>query len=146
MLQTKDKIIEKRTYSVTQFPARHGFVLKARLAKLIGPAVAELFAALKGGSAESVMSADVDMSMIGGAIHKLLDGIDGEDALDLVLKLLSMTRLDGKEISEQVFDMEFAGRFSELYKVLAFVVEVNYGDFFGSNGIGRLAAGKLSAI
>lgn len=146
MLETRNKVIEGREYSVTQFPARRGFALKARLAKLLGPAVAELFSAVKGGDAESLMSADIDMAIVGGAIRRLLEGVDESNMLELVLSLLSMTRVDGKEITEQVFDMEFAGKFSELYKVLAFVVEVNYGDFFGSNGIGRALVGKLNAI
>lgn len=145
MIATRDKLINGHTYSVTQFPARHAFMLKARLAKLLGPALAEILASLNGVSKESILSADIDLSAISAALNKLLGAVDEQSTMDLILKLLSCTRMDGKEITEQLFDIEFAGNLSDVYKVLAFVIEVNYGDFFGSNGIGNLIGRKLSS-
>lgn len=138
MIQTKEKTIDGKLIAVTQFPARHGFKIKARLAKLLGPALASAAAAVQGGNKGSLLEADVDIAALGAAVSTLVASLDSDSTLDLVMGMLTSTRMDGKEVTDSVFDMEFAGNYATLYKVLAFVVEVNYGDFFGKGGIGNL--------
>ncbi len=67
-----------------------------------------------------------------------MEQLDHTTVVDFVLELLQCTRLDGKEVTGEVFDMEFAGNYLLLGHTLAFVVEVNYGSFFGQGGIGSL--------
>jgi hypothetical protein len=62
------------------------------------------------------------------------------------LELLQLTRIDGKEINEAVFDSEFAGNLFFMYKVIFFVIEVNYKDFFDKSGIGKILTQTQSDI
>ena len=138
MIETKKKTIDGAEYGVTQFPARRGLALKLKLIKLIGPALAEAAGALSGNSGTgSFQDTEMDPWFIGKAVSSLVEGL-GEDTGELILDLLSMTRKNGKELTGEVFDQEFAGDYLTLYKVLAFVIQVN--GFFGKGGIGTLTA------
>ncbi len=52
MIETREKQIHGAVYSVTQLPARRALRLKARLLRLFGPALAQLF--LPGNNNESM--------------------------------------------------------------------------------------------
>ncbi len=138
MIETKKKTIDGAEYSVTQFPARRGLGLKLRLIKLIGPALAEAAGALNpANGTNSLMDSEIDPWIIGRAVSSLVEGLDN-DTGELILDLLAMTRKNGRELSGEVFDLEFAGDYLTLYKVLGFVIQVN--GFFGKGGIGTLTA------
>jgi len=130
MIQTKEKKINGVEYSVVQFPARHGLKIKAELVKLFAPSLFSLAGNL---------DAKVNSETLGPVIQGLCDRLHPDDMVDLALRLLANTRREGKELTTSVFDDVFAGSFDELYKALAFVIEVNYGSFFQSLGIGNLA-------
>jgi len=135
MIETKEKTIDGRKITVTQFPGRRGLKLKTRLAKLLGPTI---FTALKSvsGKSENILDKDINLETAAGAIEKLLERIDENIWEALVFELLSMTRINGQEVTSEIFDVEFAGSFVTLYKILAFILEVNYKDFLGLTGIG----------
>ena len=135
MIDTKEKTIDEHNVMVTQFPGRRALLFKTRLIKLIGPSVAQMFTGKS-------LDANVDFSVISKALDKLAENLKEDEYVKFVLDLLQCTRLDGKEISESVFDNEFAGNLLLMYKVLWFTLEVNYGSFFGQGGIGKI----LSAI
>jgi hypothetical protein len=128
MIQTLEKTINGSSYSVTQLPARRALRLQAKLVKLLGPAVSTIF----------VASGDLDNAdqSIPKAIAALASQLDDKSFDQLVLDLLQgQARKNGKEINEAVLDMEFAGNLNELFLLLAFVLEVNFGDFFREGGI-----------
>ena len=138
MIETKKKTIDGAEYSVTQFPARRGLALKLRLVKLIGPALAEAAGALNPGSGSGLLQdIQIDPGIIQKAVATLVEGMD-ESTGELIFDLLSMTRKDSRELTEAVFDQEFAGNYLTLYKVLGFVIQAN--GFFGQGGIGTLQA------
>lgn len=128
MIETKEKIINGSTYSVTQLPARRALRLQAKLVKLLGPAASAIF----------VASGDLDTAdqAIPKAVASLASQLDDKNFDQLVLELLQgQARINGKEITEHVLDMEFAGKLNELFLLLGFVLEVNFGDFFREGGI-----------
>jgi hypothetical protein len=140
MIDTKKKTIDGAEYSVTQFPARRGLALKIKLVKLIGPALAEAAGGLDLKEGVNLQEAEIDTGFMGKAVEKLVEGMDDSTG-DLILDLLSMTRKNGQELKEAVFDTEFAGDYLTLYKVLGFVIQVN--GFFGKGGIGMLTAAVM---
>lgn len=128
MIETKEKVIGSSNYAVTQLPARRALRLQAKLVKLLGPAVSTIF----------VATGDLDSAdqSIPKAITALASQLDDKTFDQLILDLLQgQVRKNGKEITEQVLDLEFAGNLNELFLVLSFVLEVNFGDFFREGGI-----------
>lgn len=127
MIQTQEKIINGSTYTVTQLPARRALKMKARLIKLFGPSMAQFFLSSDKKSDEGFVK----------AIEKLSLTIDENSFEAVLIELLNGVRKDGVELNAQLIDMEFAGDFESLYKVLWFVIEANYSSFFTLIGIGR---------
>lgn len=136
MVEAKDKIIDEFKVIVTEWPARKAFKMKLKLTKILGPSVAEIFSGLDRKTAESVMNSNIDISKVGKAIEMLFEKMDEDQILSLIFEMLSSTRVNNLEINDQSFDDLFKGKLQSVYKILGFVVEVNFGSFFGSSGIG----------
>ena len=128
MIETRDKIIDGATYTVTQLPARRALRLKARLVKTFGPTLAQVFV--------SASKDKGDNSDLVRTIELLGASLDENTFESLVGELLTGVRKNGVELTPQIIDLEFAGDMPALYQVLWFVVEVNFGNFFSFLGIG----------
>lgn len=128
MIETFEKQINNSTYMVTQLPARRALKLQAKLLKLLGPAASEIFIA----AAKDIYSAD---SAIPQAIRLLVNELDDKTFDTFVMEMLQGVRKDGMELNEKTVDLEFAGKLNELFLVLQYVLEVNFGDFFQEGGI-----------
>ncbi len=140
MVENKEKKIDEFTVCVTQFPARAGWKMHAKLIRIFGPVIGSLIAGndINAGSLENTLDSDFDLSGLGTSLEKLFGELDENTSLALVFELFNCTRIDGQEISEESFDLLFAGKYLSIYKILGFVLEVNYGSFFGENDIGTL--------
>lgn len=139
-IATKEKTIDEHKIMVTQFNARRGLVLKLQVSKLLIPAIGVLLSGKMQGKTtddlkKSFMDKDIDL---GAALQQLADNVEPEKFLAMAIELMSYTRLDGQEINEKSFDTLFIGEYLLMYKILIFVLEVNYGSFFGTGGIGNL--------
>jgi hypothetical protein len=140
MIQTKEKEIDGRKISVTQFPARRGLALKTKLITLFGPALFSIISSFSGvKSVKDLMDSDIDLNNIGQILDKLFQKVSSSILEELIFELLASTRLDNQEITSAVFDLEFAGNYGTLYKILGFVLEVNYGSFLALSNIGNLS-------
>ena len=136
MIETKEKVIDERSVSVTQFPARKGLKIKLRIATMIAPGFASATGILNGNP-----DADFDSKVLSFAVSQLVNSIGNDATVDFIVnELLQGTRLDEKEINGAVFDMEFAGNYGLLYKIIYYILEVNYGSFFESLNIGSLTS------
>lgn len=136
MIETKTKQIDERSVTVSQFPARKGLKIKLHLAKMIAPGLASATGILTGG-----LETDFDSKVLAFAIGQLVDSLGNDATVDFIVKeLMQGTRLDDKEITDSLFDMEFAGDYGLLYKIIAFILEVNYGSFFENLNIGSLTS------
>jgi hypothetical protein len=136
MIQTKEKQIKGAVYSVTQLPARRALRLKAKLLRLFGPALAQLL--LPGGSNDSISGLPFSKAEAVRAVESLMAQLDDKTFESLVLELCQGVRKDGMELTESVIDVEFAGDLGTLMQVLWFVIDCNFGSFFGESGIGSL--------
>lgn len=131
MQRTQEKIIGENTYTVTQFPATKSLKMLHRVGKYISAPLAKLAGDIKPNA--SIMNSEVTTEALGGAVQAFFDSCDENTFEQTVKDLLTSTTRNGKAIN---FDLDFCGSIGELMKVLAFILEVNYKDFF--SGIGGL--------
>lgn len=115
MIETREKSIDGSNYLVTQLPARRALKMKARLIKLFGPLL---------------------MSLDSGSFQNLCQTIDENQFESLCMEMIQGVRKNGVELTPATFDLEFAGDMAGIYKVLLFIIEVNYSNFFTMIGIG----------
>lgn len=115
MIETREKIIDGATYSVTQLPARRALKMKAKLIKLFG---------------SFMLSSDAS------SFQNMCMSIDENQFEALCMELIVGVRKNGIELSPPTFDLEFAGDMAGVFKLLLFVIEVNYANFFTMIGIG----------
>ena len=119
-LEAQSREIDGKTYTVSPFVGEESVKIWTRLVKLLGPSFGSW--------------SDVGM---GAAVTKLCELLDENDFSAFVIRLLKSTRQNGTLIDRNVFNVVFAGELAHLFNVLAFVVEVNYGDFYkGDSSIG----------
>lgn len=126
-VKTTEKQIGDNLYSTTTFTGTRGLQLLKRLTKVVGPSLAIM---LEGGSEEAQENAD---GVFVKAIKMLVENIDKDDVVALIKELVQNTKRNGNTIN---FDIDFAGEYAELFQVVLFVVQENYGNFFklaGSN-------------
>lgn len=131
MIQTKTRDINGHAYEVTEFPAVRSLRIAIRLAKLIGPGLGRAVG-------EAGVSGIMDGKLsIGDAVQALTDRLDEVATTQLVLDLFAMTHRDRRALdSEAAFNDAFTGRLDEMLAALKFVLEVNFGGFFGAVGAG----------
>jgi len=136
-IETRKKTIDNVEIAVTHLPARTAMRLKIKLVKLLSPSIGQIFGGLgKVSKNTSLLDLEIDMSLVSTAIEKLSERLDEQEFENLIFEILACTRLDGREIDTGCFDTEFAGNLNLMYKIIWFTLEVNYGSFFGANGIG----------
>lgn len=138
LLRTEEKEIDGIKLACTAFPCLVGLGVKARLIKLLAPALGK---ALKGidGDPTDIMKADIDMGVIGEAITMLGEKLADESVTKLIMDLLSTTTIDGQQSTEAVFNFTFSQKYTSLYKALIFVIDTN--RFFGERNIGDMIKG-----
>lgn len=74
---------------------------------------------------------DLSLSFIGDAMAALYESMDEEEALAYIKEILATTAIDNVVVNEKNFETLFgSGNMIFLYKVVKFVLEANYPDFF----------------
>jgi hypothetical protein len=155
VIQTKEKVIAGACYAVTQLPARRALKLKAKLIKLFGPSITQLFltsqepeeqAPTKESPEENYSCARVDDvkireirkgSVVRG-VQLLAESIEEKILDELLAELIQGVRKDGVELTMPIIDNTFSGQLTSLYELIWFILEVNYADFFGLASTGNL--------
>jgi hypothetical protein len=144
-MDAKTKEINGHKYEVSPFPARHAFKLKATLLRKLGPGLAAMVGAAKG---DSLTNPELDGAAMATGVEALFSNLGtADDIMSLVEDIVRMTRRDGNEITGESIDLDFQGCLSDLYKVVWFVLEVNFGDFFEGasfGGLGELIKSKIA--
>lgn len=133
MRHSKRKEIDGSTWTVNQFSATEGLRLLTLLMKLCGGPIGRAISALKSGGLTSILDSKVDFSLLGEALTELTGRMDEDEIADLVKRLLACTTVDDREQGKlrklncgDRFDSVFQGRYLTLFKVLGFVLEVNF--------------------
>lgn len=65
-----------------------------------------------------------------GDLINLMRQAENKVITELVKRVVCMATVDGKEIRPALFDMTYSGELMLVFKVFAFVCEVNFNDFF----------------
>ena len=124
-----DKTIDTGKYITITFPAREGGKLFIRLTKTFGP----LFSSIK---MDDVMSSEINLAMF-------IEKLDDDGVIGLIMDLLRYTKRNGTDITEEVFDEDFSGKYEELLSVVLWIIQVN--NFFGKGDrIGKLTTAKTN--
>jgi hypothetical protein len=145
IFETKAKNIDGFDVQVTVFPGLYGLKIKGKLLRFVGPALGKAVSAIKQNKSglSNILDADIDFGAIGEAVAALVSNID-DNIINLFLELLSNTSVDGQDVKKETIDLKFAAKYTSLYKVLLYVIEVNC--FFGQRNIGELFAGAPNKI
>ena len=139
--------IEDSDYAYTQLPARKSLKLKYDLLGMMGGALSELAKAFENfdEEIESVQDDfrdaiknqdDLDEKRIekrveqikafGNVIERIFAGNSSDDMVDFIERALLPAFKNGKRID---IDRDFTGKLKQLYAVLFWVLQCEYGDF-----------------
>lgn len=118
--------------STTQFGAIRQSKLLARLGRAIGPLASILIPAMSG-KPEDALKAVMEIDL-GTAISAVFARLDGDETEGLLKDILGQTSVivDDKNIAldgTANIDRAFSGRLLTLFKVVGFVLKVNFMDF-----------------
>ncbi len=135
MIETRTKEIGGITYQVTQLPAMKGFKLQRRLAAILGPPAAEVMGGAV--SVSELLKFNLNLGVLAPALRDLFERLTESE-----LETITRSLLETAQVTESgktgpvmpVFDTHFAGRYNDLYELIGFALEVNYGDFLGGLG------------
>lgn len=129
--KTKEKLIDGKRVCVTPWGARTALKRKFKLLKLFGPGLAELAGGMKKDGMET------DLSNLSTAIEKLLVQVEEDEFIKIIMMFFEQLFIDDREITDTEFDSFFSENLNLVYKIIGFVLEVNFGSFFGKGGIGK---------
>jgi hypothetical protein len=132
--------IGAHTYKVTQLDALKGRRAFTRLAKLLGPAFAQL------------QGEGTDDEKVARALTSLVDRMSEDDVDFFCDAFAELTEVSGgayKKAAPQldtVFATHFAGNYLEMTRWLIFAMKVNFSSFFGGAGalLGQAASASTS--
>ena len=123
MRQPVEKEIDGHSITITMLQPDKALKILTRLVKVVGEPLA-VFA--EAGGLEAAVTGD----LIKKAVQSLGEKLDEDDVVKTVMELMDCVIIGGKQ-GKAVFNVHFAGNLGHLFKVLAAVLEVQFGDFLG---------------
>lgn len=148
MIEAMEKEIGGIVYRTTKIPAMRATKLQNRLARVLGPGLAQiagaLLAGLPSGGAlriEDLDLAKVDYGAVGGAVAGVFSGLDDATTEALIRELLATTSFTDENgnprplfptSGTKEFDAHFADSLPRIWQVVGWNVGVNYGGFFSA--------------
>jgi hypothetical protein len=139
MYEAKEKSIDGHKVTVSQWPARKALAIKLKLIRAVGPSLGELVSSARGDNLNAALDSNMNMDRLGSALERLLGALDEVTFMALTSDLMSGVRVDDLEMADDNnFNATFTGHLETFYKIVWFVLEVNFGSFFGESGIGKL--------
>lgn len=137
-LETQTRKIDDHDVNCTPHKARAGARLLARLVRHVGPALAKL----RGLDVKNVK--DADIADFGPAVAGLAESLTPDEFDSLTLEILSRCSITmpDERGSLKLFDLSkpvaiddaFSGELKLMFKVMAWALEVNFGNFFDGFG------------
>jgi len=127
--------IDGCSYEIYRCDPEKGLSLVARLAKLVGPALA-VGAAARGKAGEADADALIDQTVVEAA-KALSASLDAPEVVRLVKDLLSVVVVQGQGKASDVFLTHFVGRYGAIFQLCVEVIKHNgFFDALGSLGAG----------
>lgn len=145
VFEPKERVIEGIKFKVVPFPAIEALRIKMYLLKTFGPAFGRMIGSVKNiGAGKKLKDAEIDGNGLAQALELLFTQLGEEEFISLVQRMLRSTacEVNNKFVLfdsdfESKMDQVFQGNLFALYPLFAFVLEVNFPDFFGKmEGIG----------
>ena len=125
----QDRMIGEITYRVSALPMGKWISLEATVAKVLGPALGELFVGAKGGIA-ALLAGEIETDALGSAIYRITSGADEATQLKVISLLESATKtLDSDGQDHHLGADHWPRHMRDLAPWLAFALEVQLGDF-----------------
>ncbi len=126
-----DRENNEHTYMVTQLAAKSALKLKVRLAKVLSAGLGGLGALMKDETKADAKVAPGAKTKALEAIERILTTVDVDEVVGLMENILGngLVVRDGVKLDKTL--TPFTGDLMEMYKAAAFVLEVNFADFFG---------------
>lgn len=134
MIEPKTTTIDGLEVTVQAWPARKAWKRQVTLGKIFRKSLTELGAAVE----SKQEGTSVDLSRLGSALENVFDTLSEEKSEEVLLMLLSGVRVDNAELTSETIDLLFQGKILTMYKIIALVLEVNYGSFLPKGGIGNI--------
>lgn len=138
-LEMQTRKIDERDVNCTPHKARAGARLLARLVRHVGPALSKL----RGIDVKNIK--DADIADFGPAVSGLFETLTPDEFDSLSVEILSRCSIAMPDDRGQLklhdlskpagIDDAFSGELKLMFKVMAFALEVNFGNFF--DGFGR---------
>ncbi len=118
MREQKQKTIGTTIYAVTQMGAVRSLKVQAKLIKILGQSIFKLV-----GAGEVDVQKTLEL-----LIPPLMDNFDDKEVSDLVLSLFSegVFLVEGEHKSVLDFDLHFAGKPFDMWKLAGFILEANF--------------------
>jgi hypothetical protein len=122
MLKQEKKVIGDTKYLVTQMDGIRALKAQTKLIKILGPAVASILTSGK-------LNFEVIKSKIFSELPEILSNFDDKIVNEFILSLFykGVFKEDKNGHPEVIdFEIEFAGRINDMWKVALFILEVNF--------------------
>lgn len=124
------KVICKNEYKTYMLSGTRGTEILLKLSRMylpsVGVVIDEVFTPKNEGK-DNVGDFDISFTDIAKEIVKKMD--TGEN-LQIIKSLVEPCTRNGKQVD---FDYDFRGKYMELFQVIAWTIELNFGDFFLSS-------------
>lgn len=117
------KEINGHDYYSVQWSATKALKMKFRLIKVLGRAFASLVSLL---SASETEKGDI----ISDAVGSLFEHSTPDELFALLKEIVQAASRDGRRITDATFDEVYSDNLKEFYQAVAFVLKLNYSDFF----------------
>lgn len=127
-IEQKRKVIGNTTYLVTTMDGISALRVKSKLIKILGAGVTEL----KESELKEMTKGGFDVSKALDFLKPVLNNFDDELVVNFVLSLFEQgvmveKIIDGKTVPQPLdFQAHFAGNIMEVWKVVAFILQVNF--------------------
>jgi hypothetical protein len=118
MLEQKSVNIDGVDYLLTQFPALDGIRYQKKLAKVVLPIIKEW------------MGGEEGENIFGNIIDRVWENIDQLDEKFIVELVIKGATKGSVAFNEASFNMEFAGKYAKLFKLVQEIVKFNFSDVF----------------
>jgi len=137
--RTETHEIDMVDYSITQWPAEKAMIMKFRLLKCFGPAMASLIELIGDNN-------DVDGDSLSSAIENLFSKSSPDELSKMIKDCVVGVAKDGTRITESSFNQIFSGdELVNVYKIFILVVRVNFGNLLTGQQFEEVQA-KLTQI
>ena len=128
MQRTTELHVDERRYQSTQYSATFGLRLMHKLVKVAGKPLGMLVS--------SDMKSNVTPDFIGSMVGALTETLDEDTFINLIYDITSTTQVQDEKgyrpITAETFNVDFAGAYGHLFKLVKEVLAFQYGDFFAA--------------